>query len=391
MGVRSALFTFIVSRVIALAGAWVGIGQLVASEPVRNKGLLVEGAMMWDGSWYWQVVSHGYYAWTPQTGSDLAFCPAYPLLLRGLTGLLDLLRLYIGVPGFGNFALVGLLVSNLAFFAALLLLWRLVRLDHPAPIADRTLLLIAIFPTGLFWSAIYTESLFLLMVVGVFWLARQERWALAAVLAGLAGVTRWVGVLLGLVLLVEYFTTQPRGHVLRYWWLLLVPLPLLAYMAYLQAAFGNPLAFLQAEQQGWLHTSSFPPQVWLDSLGRLLASWGTTTPATDPVFMLGGGQRLYMYQDLAFTVLFAGIAVFAGVKRLLRPSELTWLVLGLLFPLSLGTTIGAARYLLPLWPAFLVGARLLTPRRPLEAGWLLASSALLAATAYFWASGHWMD
>ena len=149
--------------------------------------------------------------------------------------------------------------------------------------------------------------------------------------------------------------------------------------------------FLEAEQKGWLHTSTFFPQVWLDYFGLLLQSWGTTTPATDPALGWGGGQRLYLYQDLGFSLLFAALAAWAAWRRSLRPSELAWLALGVIFPLSLGTTIGVARYMLPLWPAFLLLARGLAPRPVLERGWLLASAGLLAATTYFWASGHWMD
>jgi hypothetical protein len=65
-------------------------------------------------------------------------------------------------------------------------------------------------------------------------------------------------------------------------------------------------------------------------------------------------------------------------------------VLGVIFPLSLGTTMAATRYLLPLWPAFLLLARGFERRPGLERGWLLGSGALLLVTTYFWASGHWI-
>jgi hypothetical protein len=398
---QAALVAFLASRLIVLLGAWIGVQQLVAADPTRTKGLLVEGALMWDATWYWRVVSRGYYLWTPQDGSNLAFCPLYPLILRGLTGALTALGIHVGDPTYGNFVLAGLLVSNLSFIAALVLLWRLIAADHGSAVADCALFLIAVFPTALFWSAIYTESLFLLLVVAVFWFARREQWALAALMAGLAGVTRWVGLLLVVVILLEYLGRREtagapwarlraavRPGILS---LAIVPVPFLLYLWWLQARFGDPLVFLEAEQKGWLHTSTFFPQVWLDYFGLLLQSWGTTTPATDPALGWGGGQRLYLYQDLGFSLLFAALAAWAAWRRSLRPSELAWLALGVIFPLSLGTTIGVARYILPLWPAFLLLARGLAPRPLLERGWLLASAGLLAATTYFWASGHWMD
>jgi hypothetical protein len=398
---RAALLAFVVSRFVVLLGGWIGAQQLLAGDPARTKGLLVEGALMWDATWYWRIVHDGYFAWTPETGSNLAFCPLYPALVRGLMAGFDLIGLHVGDPVYGNFVLAGLLISNLSFLAALAILWRLVRQEHPASVADRTLLLVAVFPTGLFWSAIYTESVFFLLVVAVFWLGRQERWALASLLAGLAAITRWAGLLLSVVLLLEYIFRQSveadswgarlraafRPSVL---WLALVPVPLLLYMGWLHSTFGNGLIFLEAEQKGWEHESTFFPQVWLDSLGMVIQSWQTTTPATDPVLGWGGGQRLYIYQDLGFSLLFAVLAVWAWWRGLLGAPEFAWLVLGVIFPLSLGTTMAATRYLLPLWPAFLLLARGFERRPGLERGWLLGSGALLLVTTYFWASGHWI-
>ena len=57
---------------------------------------------MWDASWYWRVATQGYFAWTPETGSNLAFCPLYPLLIRGLMAGFDALGIQAGVPELQN-------------------------------------------------------------------------------------------------------------------------------------------------------------------------------------------------------------------------------------------------------------------------------------------------
>src|SRR5262245_30720928 len=85
----AALAAFLISRVVVLLSAWAGVQQLIQVDPARDKGLLVEGALMWDGAWYWQVVNNGYFFSSPEHGSNLAFCPLYPLLLRGFTNALD--------------------------------------------------------------------------------------------------------------------------------------------------------------------------------------------------------------------------------------------------------------------------------------------------------------
>jgi len=53
--------------------------------------------------------------------------------------------------------------------------------------------------------------------------------------------------------------------------------------------------------------------------------------------------------------------------------------------------MGIARYLLPLWPAFVLLALILERRPGLARGWWVASTGLLALTTYLWASGRWMD
>jgi hypothetical protein len=220
-------------------------------------------------------------------------------------------------------------------------------------------------------------------------------------LAGLAAVTRWAGLILGLVLLIEYlqqaapagasWAARLRGAVRpAALALAIMPLPFLAFLAYLHNRFGDAFAFLVAEHQGWGHEATSFPVTWWNGLALLWQSWGTTHPATDEVLYLGNGQWLYQAQDLAFSLLFALLAVGAAVRRALRPADWTWLALGIIFPLSLGTTLALTRYLLPLWPAYLLLARGLAGRPVLARAWMAVSLILLAATSYLWASGHWM-
>ena len=64
--------------------------------------------------------------------------------------------------------------------------------------------------------------------------------------------------------------------------------------------------------------------------------------------------------------------------------------MGLLFPLSLGTTISLARYLMPLWPTLIVVARLTATRPTLERAWLVASTGIMALGAFLYANAKWI-
>src|SRR5204862_381589 len=102
-------------------------------------------------------------------------------------------------------ALIGATVISLVALAVgLRLLHRLTAMELGAPVADATVLLLAFAPVAFFFSAPYTESVFLLASVGAFLAARSGRWALAGIAAAVASGTRSAGALLLLPLLILY-------------------------------------------------------------------------------------------------------------------------------------------------------------------------------------------
>ncbi len=126
---------------------------------------LVEPMRLWDGSWYRLVAVFGY---EPGKSANAAFFPLYPWLMKWghqLTG--------------WSPETIGYIISNVAFLGALILLYRLVTVDFNQVIASRTLWAVALFPTAFFFSAVYTESLFLLLAVGTLYAARRGEWLLA--------------------------------------------------------------------------------------------------------------------------------------------------------------------------------------------------------------------
>jgi hypothetical protein len=163
--------------------------------------LLLASSARWDASWYLQIANSGY-------GSNLArtaFFPLYPLLIHVVAWV-------VRSP-----VIAGALISLAAFAVALTLLYRLVRLDHSPRIAQVTVMLLAFFPMALFFSAVYTESLFLALSLATTYAARQGRWVWAGVFGMLAALTRDGGVLLfvPVVLLMLY---GPRADGERWRW-----------------------------------------------------------------------------------------------------------------------------------------------------------------------------
>jgi Mannosyltransferase (PIG-V) len=106
----------------------------------------------WDSGWYLQIAHHGY----ADPGETSAFFPAYPLLVR-----------VVGWFLLGHDLLAGVLVSLAASAVAFVLLWRLAGTLAGDSAARRSLLYLAFFPTTLFLFAVYSESLYLMLSVGV--------------------------------------------------------------------------------------------------------------------------------------------------------------------------------------------------------------------------------
>jgi hypothetical protein len=188
----------------------------------------------WDAVWYLRIADSGY------GGSDAraAFFPLYPLLVRGLA------TPFGASPG--ALLLAAYAISLAAFLAALTLLYRLVSLELGRPLARPTLLLLAVFPAALFFGAPYSESLFLMLAVGAFFAARTRRFAWAGAAAAGAAATRSAGILLLLPLAMLWWESRPRRP-RDAAWLLLAPLGLAAYAAFLGLAEGDALRFLYVQ------------------------------------------------------------------------------------------------------------------------------------------------
>ena len=203
-------------------------------------------AARWDSVWYLQIAHSGYFS-----PASSGMFPLYPLLIR------------IGTLVFRSELLTGLAISLTSMIGALYLLERLVTIDFDEPTARITVLLIAFFPVSFFFSAVYTESLFLLFTVGALYAARRDHWALAGALGALASATRSAGILLAAPLVIMYLygprasSQPPRPG--RWWqpryritasvvWLLAVPVGMVAYLAYLGIAHGQPFAPFHAQQ-----------------------------------------------------------------------------------------------------------------------------------------------
>jgi hypothetical protein len=351
-GVRTCLLVFVGVRVGLSLLSVVGVHLVDPFAPVDVPGWPTVPATLgwhnlWDATvrqdalWFLRIATDGYVS----PDGSAAFFPLFPFAIRVVAWL----------PGVSPVG-AALMIANASFVGALIVLHALTRLEFAGDGADelarRTVLFLAIFPTAFFFMAPYTESPFLLLSVAAFWCARRDRWAWAAVFGGAAALTRSIGVLVALALLVEALSGWREGK---------PPLPRLVAAA---AAGLAPLLYL-----AWwkaVHDDGWAPL-------RAQGNWGREL--TSPLTTIGRSLRYanefgsyWMIDVLIVSVVV--IAVVAGI-RWLRVSYLVYAMASLLLPLAnpfpARPLMSMPRFVIVIFPAFWVIARAVGRRRVPEA------------------------
>jgi hypothetical protein len=329
----------------------------------------------WDTQWYIDIAERGY-NWQKVVGtSPTAFFPLYPLLIHIGTTLTHRSAIF-----------VALAVSNAAFLAALVYLWKLARWETNAGVARRAVLYIATFPTALFFFAGYTESLFLFLTVASFYHLRRRDWLLAGVFGGLASATRVTGVLLLAPLVYEY--ARDRNFSWRQLNLgaiavLMVPAGLLAFMLYLRLTVGDAMAFTHS-QTAWQKV--FTVALWsgfLESLRQLALLPKASFLEAHNVINVALGGLFLVWSILAARRLPLAYALYLAAFWLVTLSSPA-MAGGYQVPL-----ISLSRYVLALFPVFLYMG-VLGERRWFHDAYLVLGTGMLSLFTIQFLTGGWI-
>jgi hypothetical protein len=322
----------------------------------------------WDAGWYLSLARDGYH-FVPGQQSNAAFFPLYPLLIR-------FVHTFSPGDSDGSWLNAGILVSNVMLLVGLTYLFLLVRMDFDAPTARRSVLYALVFPTTLFFSAVYTESSFLAVTVACIYYARKGQWWIAGLLAGLATVTRSPGVVVALPLGIEYLR-QKDFKLRKLSWdvlaLSFVPLALAGFLLFMQWHFGNAFATRDA-QFAWSRTATGLQWPWTTAMEFFRA----------PVTLHGGPYSLV---DLTFAVLCFFLCIVAAVRLPVVYSVLA--ASCFLFTIGWGSFGSMSRYSLALFPIFVVLAVIGT-REAFHRSFVVISSGLAALFMVLFAHWDWV-
>ena len=392
--------------------------------------LLAAPAARWDAAWYLVIARYGYRpALGGYTSARDAFFPLYPLGVHAIS--------LAGVPAVA----AGVLLSLAALAAALYGIHRLTALElralgeaRASQTARLAVLLVAFAPMAFFLSAVYSESLYLALSVGLFWCARRGRWAWAGVLGALACATRSAGLVLLVPALILYLygprderpadfargARRAAGLALgnkraaglarvrallapRYrvradvLWLVLLPLAVVAYGAYLGLAGGDALAPLSAQGEWGRHFA-----------GPFVGAWDGLRAAFEGARQLLSFQRAHLYYPtggesafvsaghnlVQFAFLAAAVPAVIGVLRRLPVAYGAYVIAALALPLSYPTAtqplMSLPRFLLVLFPLAIWLAAWLAERPRLQRPALVGSAALMALFGAEFTTWHWV-
>ncbi|MCU1381597.1 MAG: putative integral rane protein, partial [Acidobacteria bacterium] len=176
--VRSATAALAGTRPAMLVAGYLAVfmfGYAGGHAPLRHfSNELLNLPVRWDAGWYLQIVTDGY-RYVPGDTSvqqNIVFFPAFPMLMRIVGRLL-------GGDMIGYVA-AGMIVSTASFFGALVYLYAFARDRYGDDSARCALWLLAAYPFAIFFTALYTESLFLLATIGAFYHFSTQQFGRAA-------------------------------------------------------------------------------------------------------------------------------------------------------------------------------------------------------------------
>ena len=325
-----------------------------------------------DGEHYISIARLGY------GFGEHAFFPLYPILIRIVSDIGGFKSPYL-------LNLAGILISNISFFIGLTGFYKLLRLDFSERFSRLAIVFLLVFPTSFYFAGVYTESLFFVLAVWSFYFARRGNFLFASLLGVLLTATRFVGLVILPVILVEWFLQNRKKESFLKTFpgiTLAIPTGLLAYMYYLKRTTGDMFAFFNSLKTFGEQRSSHLitlPQVFYRYIFKILP--GLNTGFFPVIFTT--------VLEFAIGGIFLLLSLLAFLR--MRLSYSVFLFLGYLIPTFSGSFSSLPRYVLVLFPVYILTAQLLEKRKAYLIAFGVISFIFLAISFALFARGYWLS
>lgn len=330
----------------------------IGNEMTAKPQALTEGLIAWDGTWYRDIAQFGY----GFDESALRFFPGFPLAGRSLAPLLG-----------GNDSLALILLANVFSFAAAIALYRLVRFEKGNnALAERSVWLLCFFPAAFVLVFGYAESLWIFAAIVCFGAIRSRQWWWAIGAGLVLGLTRPLGIVMVLPVLIELVRVWPRAQWKeRFLGLVAAASPGIGtglYMLWVNNAYGDL----------WL-----PFSTQSDLRGDFVFPlWRVAEGFTD----LFGAERFGDGLHIPFAILFIALAILSF--RYWPVSYAIFAAAVLFIALGAENLNSVERYGLNAFPLVMTAAVLIQKKRVEQITMLLLSTGLLALTVLAWTGAY---
>lgn len=393
ISIKTVLIGFFLWLIITQSFSWLAFNRLQITEPDKKDCSSKIGCQRFDPhpldflemharqdtAWYFNIAYEGY-KFSKKEQSNVNFFPLYPILMKYGN---DVLRpLTPNLTLYHRYLLSGLLISFLSVFLAVIILFKLFRLDNDSRISFLAISLLLIFPTSYFFTAVYTESLFLLLSVSTFYFARRGQFVFSSLVGYFASLTKPMGIFLIIPVAIELFIRSKQNKnnlILNSISLAFIPLGLITFMYYLNQKFGNPFLFIDAAQK-WGRNLTLSVAFPLDVIYSLFRY-------VERELNFNHASAANISLELLFFVL--GLVISIMVLKKERLSYGIWCLVSVLFPITSGVLVSQGRYTLVIFPIFLTLSRLVRKSFLFGHFYTLVSVLLLGLLTILFVNGYW--
>jgi Gpi18-like mannosyltransferase len=341
----------------------------------------LSGTIKWDGYYYYKIATEGY--GVEKSGLP-AFYPLYPYVMK-------LVSLFLGV----RIEIVSFVMNTIFSYFACLFLYLLAK-DYLKKKDDSlfALLLFIFAPMNVFLLVFYTEALFCMLTFGAFYFARKRSWLYSCLFLALATATRFPGLIVAFAVFIEYldsmgWSIKKVGKIDKnIFAFLLAPLGFVAYSFLLNYQFGDPLMMFNAYKYGWsyqkfnlniastiIEETHFLVKTLISRPKGWLEAW------------VNSGIQFFAW------IIAVIMTIYGMIKLKLPISYYVFLLVSLLVFVLNSNFVSIARYLLPLFPLYLILTRFLSSPKIKEFRYIVLSlSAMISGVMIvLFTNGFWIE
>jgi Gpi18-like mannosyltransferase len=331
------------------------VACLVISQ-VRYQSIKKIAICQWDCKWYTRIAMHGYehvpLSIIQPGAASWHFLPFVPISSRFIHAITR-----IGYVG------SGVVLSNIAFLGFLLIINKYVSNEYNPEIARTITLLFCYSPLNIYINSMYTEGSYIFLLILATYYSYQKKWLRAAIAISICSITRHTGLFLVFVLAFYYLKANGKNKLTEMFAYICISfIPFELYCLYLFFHTGDALAFLH--------------------IGR---AWGLDFKNPLTVFE-SFLSHPSLYQTLNWLVVIFSLilSAFLAVKR-------DWVSLIIQAPITiwlLSVSLVNYRYVLALYPTYLVLATYLQGRNRRKYIFMAINAFVAILTTYAWLIGN---